>query len=194
MTSLRLFFALWPPEHLRLRLWRSLEPLRESVHGVRWVPPERYHITLRFLGDIPSRSVADLASAARSLERESPFRATLGDVGTFPRRGSVRVYWVAVRSPAFQRLRELLDAALLTHGFPAGKRRFRPHLTLGRARRPGSTPPPRREGARLACPDADSLSFGVRAIDLVRSELFPTGPRYANIHRVVLSGNGVIAE
>ena len=194
MTPLRLFFAVWPPERLRRQLWRSLEPTRRAVRGVRWVPPERYHITLRFMGDVSPESVEDLVAAARSLESEKPFRATLGDLGTFPRRASPRVYWVSVRARPLRRLRELLDAALLPRGFAADGRRFQPHLTLGRTRHRGGAQPLRHEAERSDGSNTDSLAFGVRAIDLVSSELFPTGPRYANIHRVVLSGNGVVAE
>jgi len=191
VTPLRLFFALWPPEQFRHQLWRSIEPMRHAVREVRWVPPERYHVTLRFMGDVSPALVEDLVAATRSLEAEQPFRATLGDVGTFPRRASPRVYWVSVKARPLRRLREVLDAALLKRGFAADRQRFHPHLTLGRARRRVGGGPIRREGALPRRSDADPFAFGVRAIDLVRSELFPDGPRYANIHRVVLSGNGV---
>lgn len=154
------------------------------------MPPERYHMTLRFMGDVPSDRVEDLVAAAQPLEAEQPFRATLGNVGAFPRRARPRVYWVAVKARPLARLCELLDAALLARGFPARGRHFQPHLTLGRARRRGSTPPLQRERAMQPLSDAGSLAFDVHAIDLVQSELFPTGPRYANIHRVVLSGRG----
>lgn len=194
MTSLRLFFALWPPGQVRRRLWQSIEPMRHAVDGVRWVPPERYHMTLRFMGDVPAELVEDLVAAAQALEAEKPFRATFGSVGAFPRPASPRVYWVSVKARPLPRLSELLDAALRARGFPARKRRFRPHLTLGRARSRGSAPPLWRERAVLPASGAGSLAFDVRAIDLVRSELFPTGPRYANVHRVVLSGKGMIAE
>lgn len=190
MTPLRLFFALWPPEQVRRRLWRSLEPVRHAVRGVRWVPPERYHLTLRFMGDVSPELVEGLVAAGQSLEAEQPFRATLGDVGTFPRRGGPRVYWVAVKAQPLRRLRRLLDAALLARGFPARGRRFQPHLTVGRARRRGTAPPLQRGRAVLPSSGDGSLAFDVRAVDLVQSELFPTGPRYANIHRVVLSGRG----
>ncbi len=156
--------------------------------------PERYHITLRFMGDVSRESVEHVVAAAQSLEVEMPFRATLGNVGTFPRHASPRVYWVSVKARPLRRLRERLDDALLTRGFAADGRRFQPHLTLGRARRRGGARSLPHEGAPSRCSDADSLTFGVRAIDLVRSELFPGGPRYANIHTVVLSGNGVVAE
>jgi 2'-5' RNA ligase len=44
----RLFVAIWPPEELLERL-ADLE--RPKDPGVKWVPPENLHITLRFLGD-----------------------------------------------------------------------------------------------------------------------------------------------
>ena len=190
MSAQRLFFAVWPPEDLRQRLWHSLAPLRERVHGVRWVPPERYHITLRFLGDVPARQVAGVSGAARSLESESAFGAVLTGVGTFPARGTPRVYWVGVEAEALGRIRTRLDAALARRGFPVDPRRFAPHMTIGRVPRRGGARGPRGNRGPAERWSADSGRFLVDAVDLVRSELFPDGPRYANVHKVVLSATG----
>ena len=186
MNGLRLFFAVWPPRGVREKLWRSLAPLRESVAGVRWVPPERLHITLRFMGDTPADVAPCLASAADVLECTPSFEARLTGAGTFPRRAPPRVYWVGVRAAALLRLREGLDRALAEKGIRQEKRIFSPHLTVGRIRgaRPAGGHP--WAGRELGDPVPDGLAFTVAAVHLVRSDLFPEGPRYANIHEVVL--------
>ena len=186
-NGMRLFFAVWPPEALRIRLWRALAPLREAAPDVRWVPPERYHITLRFLGDVAPPVVPRVTAAAETLAREPVFPARLTRTGTFPRRGVPRVYWVGVRSGPLQPLRRRLDEALARRGVRGGDDRFSPHLTIGRSRgrRRGSV----RSGRRHPDPELRETcsDFVVDAVHLVRSELFPTGPRYANIHCVELS-------
>ena len=186
---MRLFFAVWPPESVRTSLWRALAPLREAAPDVRWVPPERYHITLRFLGDVAPPAVPRLTAAAEALAPEPVFAARLTGTGTFPRRGVPRVYWVGVRADSLRRLRHRLDEALLTNGVRRSDDRFSPHLTIGRSRRgrrantrSGQGRPEPGSELREACTD-----FVVQAVHLVRSELFPAGPRYANIHRVKLS-------
>ena len=187
MKPLRLFFALWPPEDLRERLWGSLAPLRRARPGVRWIPPERYHVTLRFLGDTPAALLPSLTLAADALAREGAIRVRFTGPGVFPPRGAPRVYWVGVTPGPLTGLRRILDAALAREGIAPGRRPFKPHLTVGRARSGGGA----REVAGV--PDggvagAFGESFTVDALHLVRSELFPDGPRYANIHNVVLSG------
>lgn len=185
---MRVFFAVWPPESVRTSLWRALAPLREAAPDVRWVPPERYHVTLRFLGDVAATAVPRLTGAAEALAPEPAFPARLTRTGVFPARGIPRVYWVRVRADPLRHLRHLLDEALAKRGFPAGGDRFSPHLTIGRARRTG-------RGARRgwgrpggrARPRETSADFVVHAVHLVRSELFPTGPRYDNIHAVRLT-------
>ena len=187
MKPSRLFFAVWPPEELRERLWESLVPLRRASPGVRWIPPERYHVTLRFLGDTSAALLPSLKLAADAMAREGTFRVRFTGTGVFPPRGAPRVHWVGVTPGPLTRMRRILDAALARDGIAPGRRPFKPHLTVGRARSGGGA-----EGG-AGVPDggvagAFGEGFTVDALHLVRSELFPDGPRYANIHKVVLSG------
>lgn len=186
MKRLRLFFAVWPPRGVQNELWRSLAPLRESAAGVRWVPPERLHITLRFLGDTPGDDLPRLVAAADALRSNAPFEVQLAGAGTFPRRGRPRVYWVGARAASLAPLREGLDRALAGDGIGREGRIFSPHLTVGRTRsgRPAADHLP--AGPAFGDSLPDGLGFTVAAIHLVRSHLFPDGPRYANIHEVVL--------
>lgn len=183
MTPLRLFFAVWPPDAIRRDLWRALAPMREDLPSVRWVPPERLHITLRFMGDVPERLLPRLASASEAVGRAARFRVGLTGTGTFPRRGPARVYWVGVRAEPLTRLRARLDRALAREGVAPDDRIFTPHLTVGRAGGSRSGGKRARSGRTVTLPD---LAFTVAAIHLVRSELRPGGPRYTNVHRAIL--------
>ena len=187
MKPLRLFFALWPPEELRERLWRALAPLRRARPGVRWIPPERYHVTLRFLGDIPATRLPSLRLAADTLARQASFRLRFTGSGVFPPRGPARVYWIGLGPAPLTRFHRILDGALERQGFAPRRRPFRPHLTVGRARPERGAARRVRDGGDDPVPAIDE-SFTIRAVHLVRSELFADGPKYANIHRVDLSG------
>src|SRR4051794_16534774 len=50
----RLFVAVWPPEDVVERL---MTLPRKDQRGVRFVQPDNWHITLRFLGDADPREV-----------------------------------------------------------------------------------------------------------------------------------------
>ena len=200
MSTLRLFFAVWPPEEVRDGLWRSLSGLRDATPGVRWIPRDRYHITLRFLGDVQQQMLPRLVRAAAVLSGEPPFRARVHGSGTFPTRGMPRVYWVGCKADPLVRMRNLLDGELVREGIELEQRNFTPHLTVGRtARGPAavrSSTAARRSVAvrsRTATAgtrdqDASTDWFRVDAVHIVRSRLFPDGPRYANVHRVALMG------
>lgn len=183
LKPLRLFFAIWPPDAVRKTLWHSLAPLRETLPAVRWVPPERLHITLRFMGDVSAGLLPRLVSAAEALHQVAPFDIELAGTGTFPGRGPPRIYWVGVRSRPLPGLRASLDRALAREGLDHEGRIFRPHLTVGRANRGRSGRGGLTRGETATTPD---LAFTVAAIHLVRSDLRPGGPSYTNVHRAIL--------
>ena len=188
MNILRLFFAIWLPVDLRERLWQSLAPLRRAGPGVRWIPPQRYHITLRFLGDVSAGRLPLLTAAADTLAKEEAFRVDFTRTGVFPPRGSPRVHWVGMATTPLTRIRMILDRALTREGIAPERRAFAPHMTVGRVRGGrGRTGPGVVAGAGPTAVVEDD-GFMVDEVHLVRSELFPAGPQYANIHRVVLTG------
>ena len=51
----RLFVAIWPPDDVLDRL-ADIE--RPKDQGVKWVPQENLHVTLRFLGDADETEIA----------------------------------------------------------------------------------------------------------------------------------------
>lgn len=153
------------------------------------MPPERLHVTLRFMGDTSTDDLRRLVAAADAMRRIPPFHAELAGAGTFPRRGSPRVYWVGVRAAALLRLREILDGELAKAGIDREDRTFFPHMTVGRTRGAGAAGDRLRAGVAGDFPP-DDPGFAVATVHLVRSDLFPEGPRYANVHEVVLGRRG----
>lgn len=179
---------MWPPEEVRERLWDSLAPLRHATTGIRWIPPRRYHVTLRFMGDVAAALFPRLVRAAEALAAEPAFRARLTGSGVFPRRGVPRVYWVGLRADPLVRMRDLLDRELAREGIVPDGRVFKPHLTIGRTVR-GCNPEWRGRGG-YGRPELSIGTgwFGIEAVHIVQSRLFPDGPRYANVHGVALGG------
>src|SRR6516225_1242478 len=93
----RLFVAITIPDAVReevLRVQRELQPL-VSRDLVRWTKPEQFHLTLRFLADVPSAQVAGLQETLCAVcAGTSPLDLRAQAVGFFPNARSPRVIWV----------------------------------------------------------------------------------------------------
>ncbi len=141
----RVFFALWPGQALRADIDRAAAALEhDQAPGGRRLKPERYHVTLQFLGDfhpLPP-SLIDTARAAAQTVRAPAFAMPLDRAGSF--RGS-NVWWLGAQSmpTGLQTLWEQLGQALLRARVPVkGQASFVPHLTIQRdVRRPLSDTP-----------------------------------------------------
>ncbi len=109
--------------------------------SVRWVDPQRIHLTLFFLGDIVPELRPQVEEALGVVARNvGPFTFEVAGLGAFPRMSRPRVLWVGIEEPT-QRLALLHQAvndAMEAVGFERETRPYSPHLTLGRVRRGAS--------------------------------------------------------
>lgn len=125
---MRLFVALDLPSSLRTRLsWLS-----GGLPGARWVPPENYHVTLRFIGELPAYRAEEVDHALAGL-RAPGFTVQLAGVGTFEKGGRIGALWVGVeRNKQLEHLQTKVETALQRAGLERERRRFAPHVTLAR--------------------------------------------------------------
>jgi 2'-5' RNA ligase len=130
---MRLFVALDMPWSVR----EQLAALSGSgIPGARWVPPENYHLTLRFIGDIPGHIARDVDDALLGL-RAKGFALTLTGMGTFSKGSISSALWVGVeKTPSLDHLRNKIETALQRCGLDPERRKFQPHVTLARLDNP----------------------------------------------------------
>ncbi len=132
-TARRLFFALWPDETLRQAIG-DLAATLPTPRGTRLTRPERYHLTVLFLGDFDPLSepvLAAIRSAAGSV-RTPCFELPLDRLDCFE--GS-RVGWLGPRRvpAALANLHASLDTALRSAGVPLKPPTpYVPHVTVQR--------------------------------------------------------------
>ncbi len=186
---MRIFIALNLPKKERQRIHRAARPLREEDLPVRWVDPDAYHVTLKFLGDVRPERLAGIEEAlGRVAGSTAPFDMDLGGFGAFPTIRNPRVVWLGVgASPELRCLKQDLEWGLADHGFEAETRAFHPHLTLGRTRGANGA------GAFRGLDDlVATMAFEgrvqVRTVDLMRSRLSREGAQYSLVSSARLGG------
>ncbi|WP_025885727.1 RNA 2',3'-cyclic phosphodiesterase [Asaia prunellae] len=124
---MRLFVALdLASEHKRL-----LSSLRRSITGVTWYPPESYHLTLRFIGDVQALHLLEEIDHALAAIRGDKITIQLGEVGLFTHAARSKLWAGVVPSHALTALQARIEAAVRRIGFQPEKRRFHPHVSLG---------------------------------------------------------------
>ena len=113
--------------------WKTL---LKPAQAAKWYGPDDYHITLKFLGDVPVANQAGLiASALPVAALNVPFEVGLAGSGAFPALMRPNVLWAGVQdSPRLTALAASLDTALATGGYPPELRPYRPHVTVARCR------------------------------------------------------------
>lgn len=124
----RLFVALPLPEALR----EQLSDLAGGLPGARWVPPENYHLTLRFIGEVEGWRADELDEALAGI-RARPFDLQLAGLDIFEKAGRIHSLHVkAERGERLVHLQSKVETALQRAGLPPERRRFAPHVTLAR--------------------------------------------------------------
>jgi 2'-5' RNA ligase len=100
-ARVRLFLAFELPEDLRVRIAERVEPLRSTLPPASWVPAERLHLTLAFLGEVEEPRVTALDGALRPVFADAPrLCLRLAGPGTFPPARPARVAWIGVEASA----------------------------------------------------------------------------------------------
>ncbi|MGY1812888.1 RNA 2',3'-cyclic phosphodiesterase [Blastococcus sp. SYSU D00820] len=174
--SLRLFLAVTPPAGAVGHLAGALAVVRGAPGEPRWVAPERWHLTLLFLGAVLPEVVGELGAAAgAAVAAAPPMRLRLAGAGRFGSQRRPAVLWAGVEGDVepLNALAGRLAGAARGLGLPVEDRPFRAHLTLGRWR-PGR-PADGALAERLA--GYRGPEWPVREVQLLRSTL-GAAPRY----------------
>jgi 2'-5' RNA ligase len=181
----RAFVAVVPPPSSLAPLVAAVERLRAP--GASWVPPERLHVTLVFLGEVadPMPYGASLAEAVRDVE---PFALRVEGGGAFPRPARPRVLWAGVDGDveALRRLARLARRAAREHRIDVERTPFVPHVTVARVRDRAYDGTP--AVAALDAVGGDEWTVG--DVVLMRSVLGPR-PSYEPLLRCPLGGGRV---
>ena len=180
---MRVFVAVPLDEETRHRIAHLVDD-RVAVMPGRAVPPEKWHLTLRFLGDVEEEIVDRIRRELDDADLDAAFPMAWGGLGAFPRSSRASVLWIGVTRGAegLSALAEGVDEALEGAGFDREDRPFRPHLTIARMR-----PPEDVRSITRGEPFPD-VAMRVDRVSLYESRLGRGGARYTVIDEFELSG------
>jgi len=167
----RVFLGLDLPDVIDMQL----ALLAGGLPGARWEPPEKLHLTLRFLDELDGGEVRRLIACMNKLRSPSFALALLG-VGVFPPRKTPRSIWAGVNpQDPVHRLKQDVDRQIASLGLELDTRKFAPHVTLARLKK---TPDHLVAGFLAHHAMLRSPAFQIDAVTLYSSVLGPKGSKY----------------
>jgi 2'-5' RNA ligase len=173
IDTLRLFFAVWPDERVAAKLERWASEASRAAGG-RVTRAQTIHLTLAFLGEVPSHRLPAALDAAKRVD--VPAHAFAIEQARFWAHN--RIVWVGPREVAgpLADLAAQLRRELQAEGFRLETRPFAAHVTL----------------IRKACetgplPQLPKIDWPVSEFVLVCSTLSREGPKYEVLGRFRLA-------
>ena len=176
---MRLFAAVNLPGEVKEKIASAQNALKRVPADVRWVNCGMFHLTLKFLGEVPEEGKGGVVAAIeKAVDGSGPFVVSFCGLGFFPEPRRARIVWAGVREGAdeLRRLAAAIDQEFSCLGFPEEARDFKCHVTLGRVRS--------RQNQEALVKKVESMgdmtlgSFTVKAVDLMQSVLTPRGAQY----------------
>jgi len=186
-VAVRTFVAVLLGDELKKRISEVQEQTKKLAPNVKWVAPENFHVTIKFLGSVGEEALAGVFSAVE--EAAKPFEAfemSVSGLGAFPNPKNARVVWVGIKDghDELARLASAVDVGLARLGFSKETRGFRSHITIGRVKTPG-----RLDRLARGIDEIDALDLGrqkVTDLAVMKSDLRPDGPIYTPLRIVAL--------
>lgn len=184
---IRSFLAIEVPTAILKKIEELQGDLKSSDADVRWVIPDKIHLTLKFFGNIEESQIDSILDSIKEpVQTTQPFQLGVRGMGAFPNPKNPRVIWVGLTEgkEALIRFQKELEASFERIGFQTEDRSFHPHLTLGRVKSG------RGKGALAGKIDKyreeELGEFRVEKVVLFKSDLRPAGPIYTPLRDVKL--------
>lgn len=181
----RIFVAVDISDEARRKVAAYVETLRNEFRNARvgWDKPEKLHLTLKFLGDASENQLETLNKIVGEIAGKiSKFSLQIAETGIFPTQRNPRVLWIDIIDTAetLAKINNLLEAECEKIGFEKEKRKFVPHLTIGRVCEPN-------RASGLAKKHLENIfepvEFEISEIVIYESKLLPTGSVYSVVSK-----------
>jgi RNA 2',3'-cyclic 3'-phosphodiesterase len=124
---------LFPGLEIPTSIAQTLSIMRGGLPGARWIDPENYHLTLRFIGDIDDSLAHEIAGMLGRVRRGA-FELRLDGLTSFGGRKPRALVATVGANPALMELQAENERILQRLGLEPEGRKYTPHVTLARLR------------------------------------------------------------
>jgi 2'-5' RNA ligase len=186
---IRSFLAIELPKLILRKIEEVQRDLRSTRADVRWVNPEKIHLTLKFFGNIEESRIDPIfKSIEEPIRNTPPYSIEVKGVGAFPQLRNPRVIWMGLvdGKEILTSFQKQIETQLEKMGFQPEDRPFHPHLTLGRMK--SSRGKEELVGRMEKHREEEFGDFQVERVILFKSDLTPSGPIYTLLKELKLGG------
>jgi len=186
---IRSFLAIELPKPILKKIEEVQGDLRSTHADVRWVNPEKIHLTLKFFGNIEESRIDPIfKSIEEPIRNTLPFSLKVQGVGAFPNLKNPRVIWMGLVDgrEILVSFQKQIETQFEEIGFQSEDRPFHPHLTLGRMK--SSRGKEELVGRMERHKEEEFGDLQVERMVLFKSDLRPTGPIYTPLRELRLGG------
>jgi len=187
---IRSFLAIELPRTILKKIEEVQGDLRLSRADVRWVNPEKIHLTLKFFGNIDESRIDPIVKSIEGpVQNISPFTLSVRGMGAFPHFKNPRVIWVGLvdGKGVLVSFQKEVEKELGKIGFEPEDRAFHPHLTLGRVK--SNRGRDELVGRMEKFREEEFGDFQVERVVLFKSDLRPSGPIHTALREVRLGNS-----
>ena len=175
---MRCFIAIEIPQHAKARIFHEFENLKsKNLLRGKFVEKENLHLTLKFLGEITNEEIEKIKKRLNEIKFKI-FDCHIGKTDFFKDERFIKIIWVELISNELNELQKQIDKA--TFEIKRDDKKFESHLTAVRVKSVIDKPSLIKEVKKI---HFKNLDFEIKEFVLMKSELFPEGPKHKIIEK-----------
>lgn len=187
----RSFIAIAIPEPIKEQIGKLIGLFGKYNADVKWTKYENLHLTIKFLGDTPELLLPKIhESLIATVSSFKPFYIRIYGTGAFPNKKYPRVIWAGLEhSEILTSMAQEIEYSMVHFGYQRERKKFNPHLTLGRVRSQKGIIDIMKE-----LEDYQNFDFGnleVSDVELMKSVLKPKGAEYTCLFSIPIGEKNV---
>ena len=183
---IRCFVAIPLNGHTKKQLCRVQADVRATGVQAAWPSADNFHLTLKFLGDVPEHILPDIKSILpEAVKGKNSLKITFNRIGVFPNLVRPKIIWIGPDkpNPELILLQQDIDSRLNAAFQLPKEKRFSPHITLSRIRH-YAKPVLVKKAIGI---DTGDLKICVDQVHLIQSRLLPSGAVHDSIFHAHLN-------